>query len=97
MGAVAAKRMNIPYIWHIREFIREQGFWFVDEDASYKLINEANRIIPVSKYVSECYEGFDKDKINIVYDGVDVNRYYYEHNNLFKDKKIHILMRTLVY
>lgn len=92
VGAVAAKRMNIPYIWHIREFIREQGFWFVDEDASYKLINEANRIIPVSKYVSECYEGFDKDKINIVYDGVDVNRYYYEHNNLFKDKKIHILM-----
>lgn len=92
VGAVAAKRMNIPYVWHIREFIREQGFWFIDAKASYKLINESNRIIPVSKYVSECYEGFDKSKISIVYDGVDSERYFYEHNNLLEDKKVHILM-----
>ena len=92
VGALAAKRMNIPYIWHIREFIREQGFWFIDEEYSYKLINGANQIIPVSKYVSECYEGFDKNKIKIVYDGVDIKRYYYEHSNLLEDKKVHILM-----
>lgn len=91
VGAVAAKRAGVPYVWHIREYIKEQGFWFYDEKKSYGMINGAECIIPVSNYVGKCYSGLDKEKFHIVYDGVDVKRFY-EERNIFQNEEISILM-----
>ena len=44
VGAVAALNKGIPFVWHIREFIREQGYWFIDEENAYELINKADCI-----------------------------------------------------
>jgi hypothetical protein len=91
VGAEAAKRTGIPYVWHIREFIREQGFWFCDEEKAYNLINASEVIIPVSNYVGSCYTGFDKEKIEVIYDGIDVKKYLSAHQ-IFKSKTVKILM-----
>lgn len=91
VGAVAALQKKIPFIWHIREFIKEQGLWFIDEAWSYDLINNSEYIIPVSEYVGSCYEGFCKEKIKRIYDGVDVDKYYSEHQ-LFQNSTLKILM-----
>lgn len=75
VGAVAAKEKGIPYVWHIREFIREQGQWFTNEKYAYDLINHSNYIITVSDYVGQCYKGLASDRIKRIYDGIDISKY----------------------
>lgn len=91
VGAEAAKRAGIPYIWHIREYIKEQGFWFYNENDAYDVINNAEVIIPVSKYVANCYTGFNVEKVSVVYDGIDVNRYL-DYHEIFTSEVVRILM-----
>ena len=91
IGAVAAKNMGIPYIWHVRENVREQGLYFINEDYFYNLINSSSQIITVSKYVGKCYPRLDKRKTVCIYDGVDAQKYYYEHK-ILDDDTINILM-----
>ena len=82
VGAEAAKRAGIPYIWHIREFIKEQGFWFNNEKEAYRVLNDSEAIVPVSEYVANCYDGFNEEKVKIVYDGIDIDRYLDYHEIL---------------
>ena len=91
VGALVAQKMSIPYIWHIRENIYEQGFHFFDDDIIYGIINGANRIITVSHYIGDCYPKLDKERISYVYDGVEIERYYCK-REILQDKTIRILM-----
>ena len=87
VGAIAALNKKLPFVWHIREYIREQGYWFRDEKNAYSLINKADYIITVSQYVTNCYDGLYRKKIQMIYDGVDIERYYWQHNILCEDVK----------
>ncbi len=91
IGCVAAHNMGIPYVWHVRENIKEQGFDFFYDKYMYDIINNSDRIITVSKYVGSCYPKLDKKKVVNIYDGIEVDRYYYIRDILQKDK-ISILM-----
>lgn len=91
VGALVAQKMGIPYIWHVRENIYEQGFRFFNDDFIYGIINGANRIITVSHYIGDCYPKLDKEKISCVYDGVEIGKYYCK-REILADKRIRILM-----
>ena len=91
VGAVAAQETGVPYIWHIRENIKEQGLRFIDEDERYRLINSSARIITVSDYVGSCYPRLDQSRVVCIYDGVDTRKYYSERDILNGDT-IKILM-----
>ncbi len=91
VGAEAARKLDIPYIWHIRENIREQGLKFADEDYSYNLINGATAIVAVSRYVSQCYPRLDQNRVRVIYDGVEAGRYYRQ-REILCDDTVHILM-----
>lgn len=88
VGAAAAKKQNIPFIWHIRENIYEQGFAFVNYEKSMDFINQSAKIFAVSKFISKCYQKLEDDKIQICYDGVKIEDYYNEKKQLLKKEKI---------
>ena len=54
VGCVAANNLGVPYVWHVRENVKEQGLRFFDEDYIYTIINNAARIVTVSKYIENC-------------------------------------------
>ena len=76
VGAVAAHRMDIPVVWHLRENIRIQGFDFADPERAMGLINQSDRILAVSKYIKTCMDKLDSDRVQVVYDGVSIENYY---------------------
>lgn len=76
VGAEAAYSKNIPVIWHLREYIQMQEYNFFDSDFSYRLINRSAQIISVSHYIKNAYTQIDPIKTTVIYDGVDVDRYY---------------------
>lgn len=77
VGALAALRAGIPYVWHFREMLEEDfecEFW--DKQLKKELISRSNCIISISKTVQESY----RSKYNIdsvcIYDGIDIERYH---------------------
>ncbi len=92
VGAVAAKNKKIPFVWHIRENIYEQGFEFIDYEKSIKFINQSAKIIAVSSFISRCYQGLETNNILTCYDGVRIEDYYNAEKQLFKKEKIFITL-----
>lgn len=92
VGAVAAQKEHKPVVWHLREFIKEQGFWFRDEGESFKLINESSAVIVVSDYIRKCYPNLDPCIVHRIYDGLDTSVYYNKEHTLMTGRKIKILM-----
>lgn len=88
VGAVAAKNQNIPFVWHIRENVYEQGFAFIDYEKSIEFINQSVKIIAVSNFISTCYQNLRCDKIQVCYDGVNTEDYYNGKKSLFNHKKV---------
>ena len=71
VGAIAAQKENIPFVWHIRELLEEgQGNTMWDRQEGNKLINMSNKVITISDSVYEKYSDFiDEDKLITIYDG----------------------------
>ena len=93
LGAILAKRHNIKHIWHIREFGKEDYNCF---SLRYKYINFMNkytsRFIAISNAVANSWidKGLDKNKINVIYNGVDTEKF--EKINKERNSKIKILI-----
>ena len=94
VGAVAAKRTNTPYVWHMRELLeQQQKLQLRWKDYGEKLIGNADALIAISKLVENNYAGrFPKDKIHLIYDGVDVDKMYREYHPLFKYDKTKVMI-----
>lgn len=96
VGAIAAQKENIPVVWHLREYIREQGFWFLDEGKAIRLINGSSAVIVVSDYIRKCYPALQYSLVHRIYDGVDINAYYNKKHDLMAGSKIRILMPGMI-
>lgn len=96
VGAIAAQRENKPVIWHLREYIKEQGFWFIDENNAIQLINNSAAIIVVSDYIRKCYPDLRPSIVHKIYEGIDVKAYYNREHTPMKDPKIKILMPGMI-
>lgn len=87
IGAEFSKKYKIPHIWHIREFgdkdyncmsLKRDYIPFMNENTSYFIaISNAIKMAWVDK-------GIDKDKIRMIYNGVDTNELTI-HKKLNKD------------
>ncbi|WP_026655711.1 MULTISPECIES: glycosyltransferase family 4 protein [unclassified Butyrivibrio] len=92
IGAKVAVANNIPFIWHIRECVDLDHNKRLFCKGSYNLINKANKIICVSKYVYNHFCNLlDSKKMTVIYDGIDVRDYYNERNKLFSDRIVKFL------
>lgn len=74
IGVYLKKKYQIPLVWHIREFGKEDFGWIplCTENKFFKEINMySDKVIAISKAVSEKYKGrIAKDKLDVIYNGV---------------------------
>jgi glycosyltransferase involved in cell wall biosynthesis len=96
VGAVAAKILKLPHIWHIREFgAEDHGFrFFFGEKATYRIIDLlSNNIIANSFSVSDkCKKHIHSSKIIVAYNPAILKqnahsekiKIFTEYNNCFK-------------
>ena len=93
LGAKIAKKLNIPYVWHIREFLNEdQNKTYYSLKKAIELYNSANKVICVSRGLYEKYAKLLNTKIlTYVYDGVNIDSFYNPNKVLFERDKVHFL------
>jgi hypothetical protein len=78
-GVRASKLLNIPVVWHLREFVDLKGetpiFW--NSIKTWEKINKSDKIICVSGYLETAYKDkiTDQSKLAIVYDGIDMSKF----------------------
>lgn len=93
IGAELAKKMNIPHIWHIREFGEEDYnlycFLPIDKQIRY-MEKRSDKLIFISKILEDKYKSYIKDinKSKVIYNGVDIKEYYYSKKNNHNKKII---------
>jgi len=87
VGALAALMADIPYVWHIREFLEEDfssQFW--DVELKQKLFKNAGAVISISASVKESYKSkYDLDTIHI-YNGLDIEKYWENQLELYNSQ-----------
>lgn len=76
-GMQAAKELNIPYVCHIREdILGGLGLSLLDKEKHFKIVNSADQIVVISKYVYEKYiADITNSNIKILYDGIKTENY----------------------
>ncbi len=85
LGALLSLKLNIPHIWHFREF-GEEDFHFkyvISQKQRIKLYNSAKKIIVISKALKEKYKTYiPEEKIELISNGVEINKHLYTNNNV---------------
>ena len=96
--AKAAKRMNIKYIWHIRELLREFiGAEFSNPEFARNLMKNASKMIAVSDACRNEYLSFAKyDNVTTIYNGVAPKNFYTE-REILSGKVITIIQIGVVF
>lgn len=84
-GAQAARKANIKYIWHMREFLEEDhNFKIINEKLYKKLFDDAYAKIAISKVI---YNKFSKKygakNMYIIYNGIPSDQF-----NIYKDTTV---------
>ena len=94
VGAEAAIKENLPFVWHLREFLEEdQSNTLWDRKEGNALINRADRIIAISDSIFKKYENvFDKGKLVRIYNGIDATKFYKAERNILEDETIKFIM-----
>ena len=86
IGAKAAKAANVKYVWHIREFMEEDlGIHFCDPERAHLEMNSAACMIAISGEIKKKFQPLVKNEIKVVYNGIDVQRFYKERDIFTKD------------
>ena len=86
VGAIAAKKMHIPIVWHVRELLEEdQNNRFIARKFSKKLISKSNKIIAISNYVYDKYSKIFGEKLVEIPNGIDETLYYVQRDILSDD------------
>ena len=92
VGALAAKITHRPYVWHMRELLAQQGKKIRWEGFGKKLLNSAEMLIAISKIVSDNYATIlQKEKIQLIYDGVEVEKFFVDDKEVLKEMPIEIV------
>ncbi len=77
IGCEVAEELNIPYIYHIREFLDQDfGVTWYNQKQSTEKIGKANVIIAISDAIKEYQKSKYIDKVNIIriYNGLDIRK-----------------------
>ncbi len=92
IGALAAKRCGIPFIWHLRENMEHQGYRIFLPKWSLNLMGQAGKVIAVSEYIENLINFGKKDFTKIVYDAVEMNEDICISRDILQDKSVRMIM-----
>lgn len=89
IGAVAAKRAGVPYVWHIREFLEEdQNVRMWNRNYGYRLISDAEKVITISDSIYQKYKKLvKKEKLITIYNGIDADTFYSKTHDILDEKE----------
>lgn len=92
--AVAAAELNVPYVWHIREFLEEdQNARMWNRNYGYSLMKGASQVIAISKSIKAKYDALlDNGKVVTVFNGVDDSEFADKYHEVLKDNKAKLLI-----
>lgn len=92
-GYKLAKDLQIPLIWHIREFLEEdlnKTFW--NNNQAYTQLSQAESVICISNSVKSKYEKLlDSKKLVKIYNGIDTTIYQDNFNKPFTSQKTKLI------
>ena len=92
VGPVSAIITHTKLVWHIREMLKEQNVKIRWESFGKRLIGKADVLIAISKYVADGYSKLiTHSRVELVYDGVDRDKYYLPNRRLMKGKRLNII------
>lgn len=93
VGALVAKKLNIPYVWHIRQLLQEDfGMKLHNEKKIYRLLKDANSVIAISQTVKDKFEKIINKEIDLIYNGIPVENYEIKDKKIFADGTINFLL-----
>ncbi len=92
-GAQIASAMNIPHVWHMRDFMEEDHhITFYDKKKAAKLMREAKHLIAISDIIAKKFSEFAGRDADVIYNGVPIDLYKIDNKKLFSDDKIHLMI-----
>ena len=93
IGAEIAQKLKIPYVWHIRQFMEaDLGKKLFRERLVYRLVSKASSVIAISKDVQTKFEPLLGRKMELIYNGVPVEKYKLEDMPRFEAPITRILL-----
>lgn len=94
VGAIAAKKCKLPFIWHLREFLEEdQENMIWNRKKGYRLIGQANKVIAISNSIKEKYQSLIPTKnLVTVLNGVDAQEFYEKNHRILQGKVAQFLI-----
>jgi len=91
--AVVAAEMNIPYVWHFREYLDQDHARYIKDFNFYnKYFQKAKYIIAISKDIQEYWSTKLGRDCNLVYNGFDINKYYIESSKKLDSQNVNCIM-----
>ena len=93
VGAAIATRLNIPYFWHIRQFLQEDlGKRLVGEKIVLKYLCKASGVIGISGAVKQKFETILKRPVRVIYNGIPLQHYDIGSVDRFNSKDVKMLL-----
>lgn len=93
VGSQVAQKLNIPYVYHIREYLdNDFGVTFYSSKLVDKYIEPANKIIAISKSIQSFYEKKLGRELSLIYNGIPVNENSYIKKYRFTEDIINLVI-----
>src|SRR5699024_1410176 len=89
VGAIAANKLGIPYVWHIRQLLEEDfGMRLNNEKQIIRLLNKSDENIAISNIFKEKIDNKLKTKLSLIYNGIPLEKYKIKNKAPFFSKEI---------
>lgn len=92
IGAAAAKFCKIPFIWHLRENMSNQGYRIFAQQWALKLMQEAGKIIAVSEYIKKLAVINNPDLISVIYDAIEPEKTFQKRRKILERKIVRMII-----
>ncbi|MCK1214602.1 glycosyltransferase family 4 protein [Streptococcus uberis] len=85
-GAKAARKLKIPFTWHIRELAEDNfSLIFLNRKKTYKLINSSVKVVTISNFMKDhIKKNINSNLIEVIYNGIKPTTYKKIENNKLK-------------
>ena len=92
IAAQTAKKLGIPYVWHIRQLLDEDfNMYLFEEEKIFQLLNQSQKVIAISETVKDRFQ--DKVRnIDVIYNGVPLEKYYIQKRDIISRHRINIMI-----
>ncbi len=92
IGAAAAGHLGVPYVWHLRENMENQGCRIFAGRWAVKLMRKAAAVIAVSDYIKGLTDFGQPGLVNVIYDPVEADEKYLRKREIFCSESVQMII-----